>query len=132
MTIVHNAIRSMNKRVTGGVLRGIGYGAVAMMIVTTQFEQTTIFFPIALLIVMSGMLLDSIARRERERCNNDTDEGGDTTVPPRELQLRNYIAAELSMDAIEKRYSDDWYAQNPGWWKDNNSGTLNSDSGAYE
>lgn len=134
MNVIHVVLGDVDKRVTGGVLRGIGYGAIAMLIVTTHVEQpNTVFLPVALLIIGGGMLIDSIARRQNAmRGSDDDNECGERDVPSRELQLRNYVAAELSAHAIEKRYSDDWYAQNPGWWKDTSTNTSNFNSEMHE
>lgn len=63
MNALHTVLSRANNRVAGGVLRGIGYGAIAMMVVAAHTGQHIVFLPVALLIIMSGMLFESIAQR---------------------------------------------------------------------
>lgn len=114
-----------DKRVTGGVMRGIGYGAIAVM-VATQFmsEDILVFLPVAMLFVGGGMLLESIAKRERTTHETQQQmccECEENTVRPLKSRVRSHIDAELGIRAVEDRYGDDWYGRNPNWVADNNA-----------
>lgn len=117
--VLETAWENAEKRELGGVLRGIGYGSIIMLGVTQIIgEISIVLLPVALIVLFAGMLLQSIIQRQT---HTETEEQHDDHVKTgRETEcagwtVRSHIEAELGLEAVEDRYGDDWYGENPAW-----------------
>jgi hypothetical protein len=90
-------------------------------------EQAVVLFPVAMLIILSGLLIESITNRQGNTAGAAMDANKyDTTADANRLP-RSAVGAEISADTIEKQYSSDWYGEHPGWHEDMNIDTSGCD-----
>lgn len=115
----------------GAVLRGVGYGGGAVLAVT-QFagRESIVLLPVVLMVLFAGMMIESITTRMEENTsgagNNGKSNERVNSLEEEKRSLQSHIDAEMSLDAVEDRYGDDWYGSNSDWYEE-----AQSDSGSY-